>query len=157
MTNLSMFYFLIGILAVGVLLFAVVSGGNKPGKRTHYRGAPSSHGYRGFIDPTEIRPRWDLIMATSKTGASGLKSAINEADKLMDHVMKQLGFSGETMGERLKHGRARFSTHATYDGVWRAHKLRNSLAHEMGFDLVVSQATEALKDFERGLKELGAL
>jgi hypothetical protein len=41
--------------------------------------------------------------------------------------------------------------------VWRAHKLRNTLAHELNFDLVPSQAHEALADFERGLRELGAL
>jgi hypothetical protein len=157
--SLSMFYFLIGILAVAVLLYAVVMGGGRNRSRKHksYRGMGSSHGYRGFVDPTEIRPRWESIMAVSKTGASGLKSSINEADKLFDHVMKQLGFSGDTMGDRLKHGRNRFSDYSVYDAIWRAHKLRNSLAHDMGFDLVASQAHEALKDFERGLRALGAL
>ena len=156
MNSLSMFLILIGILAVAVLLYAVVAGGGKP-KRKSFRGTGSSHGYRGFVDPSEIGPRWETIMTVSRSGATGLKSSINEADKLFDHVMKQLGFSGDSMGDRLKHGRARFATYDTYDRVWRAHKLRNSLAHDMGFDLVVSQANEALKDFERGLRELGAL
>jgi hypothetical protein len=156
--SLSMFLILIGILAVAVLLYAVVSGGGKNShKRKSYRGTGSSHGYRGFVDPTEIGPRWETIMTVSRSGASGLKSSINEADKLFDHVMKQLGFAGDTMGDRLKHGRARFATYDTYDKIWRAHKLRNSLAHDMSFDLVPSQAHEALKDFERGLRELGAL
>jgi hypothetical protein len=157
--SMSMFLILIGILAVAVLLYAVVASGagKKSRGRKSYRGTGSSHGYRGFVDPTEIGPRWDTIMTVSRSGASGLKSSINEADKLFDHVMKQLGFSGDTMGDRLKHGRARFSNYATYDAIWRAHKLRNSLAHDMGFDLVVSQAQEALKDFERGLRDLGAL
>jgi hypothetical protein len=151
-------FFLIAILAAGLLLFALVETGSRRGKKQPYRrGAASSHGYRGFVDPVETRARWQNIIATSKTGASGLKSAINEADKLFDFVMKSQGFAGDTMGDRLKSGRSRFSDHDTYQAVWRAHKLRNSLAHDLGFDLVVSQANEALRDFERGLKELGAL
>jgi hypothetical protein len=94
------------------------------------------------------------IMAGSQTGAAGLKSAINEADKLLDHVMRQQGAGGDTMGERLKSFGNRFSDR---NGVWRAHKLRNVLAHEVGFDLVPSQAREALADFERAMKDLGAL
>jgi hypothetical protein len=64
---------------------------------------------------------------------------------------------GDTFGERLKGGRQRFSTYGVYDAIWRAHKLRNSLAHDLGFDLVVSQVTEALSDFERGLRDLKAI
>jgi hypothetical protein len=153
---LSSIYFLIAILAVGLLLYGAIIAGAKPKKRSS-RSTPSSRGYRGFVDTAETKARWETIMATSKTGASGLKSSINEADKLFDHVMKQLGIPGHTMGDRLKAGRSRFTNYDTYNSVWRAHKLRNSLAHDVGFDLVVSQANEALHDFERGLRELGAL
>jgi hypothetical protein len=71
--------------------------------------------------------------------------------------MRQSGLSGDTMGERLKNARGRFPDRSIYDGIWRAHKLRNALAHEVGFDLVPSQAKEALSDFERGLRALGVL
>ncbi len=150
---------LIAVLAAAILLYAVVATGSQKHKRRphSYRGAGSSRGYTGFVDPAETRVRWDNIMAVSKTGASGLKSSINEADKLFDFVMKQKGFSGDTMGDRLKSARSRFANYSAYDGVWKAHKLRNALAHELSFDLVPSQAHEALADFERGLRELGAL
>jgi hypothetical protein len=157
--EVAVIYYLIAALAVGLLLYAVVATGvgTKRKHRRPQRASASSRGYRGHIDPAETRARWDTIMATASTGASGLKSAINDADKLFDFVMQQLGFSGHTMGDRLKSGRSRFANYSTYDAVWRAHKLRNSLAHDFGFDLVVSQAKEALADFERGLRELGAL
>jgi hypothetical protein len=71
--------------------------------------------------------------------------------------MRSSGLSGDTMGDRLKNARSRFADRSIYDGVWRAHKLRNALVHEVGFDLVSTQAKEALSDFERGLKTLGAL
>ncbi|HUD11862.1 MAG TPA: hypothetical protein VMS08_05605 [Candidatus Saccharimonadia bacterium] len=151
-------YFLIAILAAGLLLYSVIVSGHSNKRKSRLRrAAPSSRGSRGFVDPTEIRARWQTITATAGGGASGLKSAINEADKLFDHVLKQIGMSGETMAERLKSARHRFAEYADYDAVWRAHKLRNSLAHDIGFDLVPTQAREALSDFERGLKSLGAL
>jgi hypothetical protein len=150
--------FLIGLLAAGLLLYAMVASGGGKKKRGRRQTRPQSAGpHRGFIDPVEIEPRWQAILATSKTGASGLKSALGDADKLFDHVMRQLGFPGDTFGERLKGGRQRFSTYGVYDAIWRAHKLRNSLAHDLGFDLVVSQVTEALSDFERGLRDLKAI
>jgi hypothetical protein len=136
----------------------MVSGrGGKNRKSRLKRGAPSSRGSRGFVDVSEIRARWTTITATAGAGASGLKSSINEADKLFDYVLKQLGMSGDTMAERLKSSRTRFAEYSDYDGVWRAHKVRNALAHDIGFDLVQSQARDALNDFERGLKALGAL
>lgn len=68
--------------------------------------------------------------------------------------MKSQGYSGEVMAERLKQAQTKLSDR---NAVWSAHKLRNALAHEVGFDLVASQAQEALRAFERGLKDLGAL
>lgn len=109
------------------------------------------------LDRTQIADRWATIQAMAAGGGNGLRTAVSEADKLVDHVLRQQGLSGETMGERLKAARTRFSDRQVYDGLWRAHKLRNALAHEVGFDLVPSQAQEALSDFERALRTLGAL
>jgi hypothetical protein len=152
---MSGFVFLIIVLITGLILLAVVEGVSRNRRRGRgHRPVASSRGYRGFVDQSETRARWNTIMATSQTGASGLKSSINEADKLLDHVLKQLGYEGERMGERLKLAGPRFTDR---NSVWRAHKLRNALAHEIGFDLVPSQAKEALHDFEQALKDLQAL
>lgn len=150
-----MIYFLLAALAAALIIYGVILGAT-PNKRQRgsHRPSASSRGYHGYVDPSEIKVRWETIMATSRTGASGLKSAINEADKLFDYVMRQLGYAGETMAERLKVAGSKLSDQ---NSVWRAHKLRNALAHEVGFDLVASQANEALHDFERGLRDLGAL
>ncbi|HSH31135.1 MAG TPA: hypothetical protein VK963_00520, partial [Candidatus Saccharimonadales bacterium] len=101
-----------------------------------------------------VATRWATITATADSGGAGLRNAVSEADKLLDYVMRESGAPGQTMGDRLKAWGSRFSD---IDAVWRAHKLRNSLAHDVGFDLVASQAREALRDFERGLRDLGAL
>ncbi len=145
--------FLIVVLAAAALLYAVIEGGSR--KKGRRRGA--SRAGRSHVDRAEIRARWATVMATAGTGPSGLKNALGEADKLFDHALRQLGYGGQTMGDRLKAARDGFSDRAITDGVWRAHKLRNALAHEVGFDLVPTQAREALRDFERGLRDLGAL
>jgi hypothetical protein len=142
-----MITFLIVALIAAGLLYAVMLGASPQARRPQSRG-------RGSVNAAEIRPRWEAIMATSRSGASGLKSAIAEADKLFDYAMKQLGYPGETFADRLKVAQRELSDR---EAVWRAHKLRNALAHEIGFDLVVAQANDALRGFERGLKDLGAL
>ncbi len=144
-----MLNFLIVALIAGGLLYAVVLGASPKRK-----GRPSGRRGRSTMSMSETRARWEAIMAASHAGAAGLKGALSDADKLFDHVMKQLGYPGETFADRLKVAQRDLSNR---DGVWRAHKLRNSLAHDIGFDLVPSQANEALRDFERGLKDLRAL
>ena len=138
--------FLALILIGGVLLYAVIVGG-APAKPKGGRGG-------GGVSAEEIRPRWDLIVSTSKTGASGLKNSVLEADKLLDYVLKKQGYRGETMAERLKKAQSQLSDR---NGTWRAHKLRNTIAHEVGFDLVPSQVNEALRDYEKALKDLKVL
>ncbi len=139
-----MIYFLVIILAAGLLLYAVVLAGSK-----------SSGPKRGKLDRALVRTRWAAIKTSAESGPTGLKNAITEADKLLDYAMRESGFSGATMGERLKSAKSRSFT--DLNAIWSAHKLRNSLAHDIGFDLVSSQAKEALRSFERGLRDLGAL
>jgi hypothetical protein len=151
-----MIIFLVIILIAGLLLFAVIGGAagrGSGGKKRGKRGGGSSR------TPARINvaEKWGTIQTISAGGPSGLKNAVSEADKLVDYALKQQGFPGETMADRLKAARTSFSSYSFYDGIWRAHKLRNALAHEVGFDFVPSQAREALTDFERGLKDLGAL
>lgn len=146
-----MIIFLIIILVAGFLLLAVVTrGGGKKGGRIRSGG-------RRSVGRVNVADKWQTVQAMAAGGPAGLKNAISEGDKLVDYALRQNGFPGDSMAERLKAARSSFSSYGIYDGIWRAHKLRNALAHEVGFDLVPSQAKEALADFERGLKDLGAL
>lgn len=99
-----------------------------------------------------VKSKWADIEAMQKNGGSGIKNALIEADKLLDYVMIHKGFSGETMGDRLKSGGSRF---ANINGVWTAHKLRNQIAHEVDYDLIPSQLQQAIKILGEAIKELG--
>lgn len=150
--------FLVLILLAGVLLLAFISA---PRARRPRRGGRGSGGrYQGptwHLDRTQAAERWSTIETMAKGSGNDLRNAVAEADKLLDHVLLQSGLGRSSMGERLKAARPRFSSYEVYDSVWKAHKLRNALAHEVGFDLVPSQAREAVANVGRGLKDLGAL
>ncbi|HMS92348.1 MAG TPA: hypothetical protein PJ993_02670 [Candidatus Saccharibacteria bacterium] len=104
------------------------------------------------LDYELVKSKWADIEAMQKNGGSGIKNALIEADKLLDYVMIHKGFSGETMGDRLKSGGSRF---ANLNGVWAAHKLRNQIAHEVDHDLIPSQLQQAIKILGEAIKELG--
>jgi hypothetical protein len=58
------------------------------------------------------------------------------------------------MRDRMQSFRNRFSD---WPSITRAHGVRNHLAHDVGYDLVPSQAKEVVRDFGRALKDLGAI
>ena len=79
---------------------------------------------------------------------------IIEADKLLDKAMVEMGVPGKTMGDRLKRSGDKFEN---LNAVWRAHKLRNVIAHEPGFEISYKQASNALGVYKKALKDLGAI
>lgn len=84
---------------------------------------------------------------------SQLKQALILADRSLDSALKDL-VDGQTMGDRLKNASNLFHPQS-YDKIWQAHKLRNSLVHESGFEVqgfIIKSAVKSLKD---GLIELG--
>ncbi len=109
---------------------------------------------RSGLDHAYYQKQWATIEGFQKNGGAGLNLAIFEADKLLDHALKHRGFRGDTMGERLKDASRAFMDR---DGVWRAHKLRNRLAHEQNVSLGFGQADQALRSFKAALKDLGAI
>ena len=102
----------------------------------------------------QIRESWgsvELHLMQSNTHAL----AVSEADKLLDAGMRVAGVSGTTMGERLKNARGKFPNDL-YQEIWDAHKLRNTLAHEVGAQ-VDGRAYAAVDAFRRGLAHLKVL
>lgn len=61
---------------------------------------------------------------------------ILDYDKILDQLLYELGFQGNT-ADKLKKGGARFSNVQT---LWTYHKLRNTLAHEHGAKATVREA-----------------
>lgn len=128
-----------GVIIVGLILIVMMAGGRRGGK---------------LLDKHVYQREWLSIERGLSGDSSSQQFAIFQADKLLDRALRERGFSGETMGERMKSARANFSNN---EAVWAAHKLRNRVAHEDNVKLNDAWTRKALASFKRGLKDLGAI
>lgn len=107
------------------------------------------------LDVDRYRTSWMTIeqqLVRGEEASSHL--VILNADKLLDQALKQRGFKGETMGERMKAAR---DTWSNANNVWNAHKLRNRIAHETEVKVGYDTARRALAAYKRALKDVGAI
>lgn len=106
------------------------------------------------MDERKVTDEWVQIESLVKLAKpSSLKEAVSRGDKLMDFALSKI-VDGQTMGERLKNASDRFSR-PVYDRVWQAHKVRNSLVHEIDYDPPHFITTEAVENFKEGFRDLG--
>lgn len=97
--------------------------------------------------------RWgEIVRHFESIKEAEWKFAIIEADNLVDDLLKQAGYPGETMGERLMN--IEQGQLLSLQGLWEAHKIRNKLAHDTNYFLRYAEARQAIKFFEEALKEL---
>src|SRR3989338_7791647 len=80
-------------------------------------------------------PRWlktlDHLFSQHQ---SDWKLAVIEADSMLEALMRQLGFKGETLGDKLKG--ATQENFRSLTSAWEVHTIRNRIAHEgMNFEL----------------------
>lgn len=83
-----------------------------------------------------------------------LKNALIKADKSVDNLLKEL-VHGNTMGERMIAGKNKFSPEV-YSAIWSAHKVRNAMVHESGYEPTYYILEEAISNLRKGVKQLGA-
>lgn len=132
--------FIFAIIIVGILIFIAIL----------------LTGKRGYHFNVEFYQSRFLTIENNlrKDSPSSFAMTIVEADKLLDKAMIEVGLPGKTMGDRLKKSGDRFSE---LNSIWRAHKLRNFIAHESGFEVSFTQAKNALEIYKQALKDLGAI
>ena len=111
----------------------------------------------GSLTPqtTELISReWEEIdILLKQRGPSQLRQALLKADKTFDNVLRDL-FTGEGFAERLKSARESFD-YQTYDKIWKAHKMRNSLVHETGYEPPYHMVEGGIADWRNALGKLG--
>jgi len=100
-----------------------------------------------------IKKEWENIEILLKGKVpSQLRQAIIIADKTLDFALKDI-IPGETMGDRLKNAKDRFDG-VTYDKIWKAHKIRNALVHDTGYEPPHYILIEAVENIRTGLRKL---
>ena len=82
------------------------------------------------------------------------KLAIIEADIMLDEILKEKGYVGASLGERLRSINP--AQLQSLDDAWQAHKVRNQVAHG-GADFVLTHrlSEETIKQYRRVFAELG--
>jgi len=131
-----MIYLIVGALVLGVIMLVVITSMQKK---------------RSQIDRQFFIDRWDTIQKTFQNTPGKWMEVIIEADKLVDEALKQRGYAGKTMGERMVAANRIFKDP---DMIWNAHKFRNRVVHETGVKVKKSQVSYALRGYRKALKDL---
>ena len=130
--------FLAAVLAVGAVLFAIIT---------------MTKGSTKHLDVNKYRSKWLKIeQMLVREDESSYQLSILNADKLLDQALREKNTSGETMGERMKS-----TKWSNANSVWSAHKIRNQIAHEADVSVDYTTARRALASFKQGLKDIGAI
>ncbi|MCA9366800.1 hypothetical protein KC887_00870 [Candidatus Kaiserbacteria bacterium] len=107
--------------------------------------------YRSAAQPSRLAEVQQHIQSENP---NDWKLAIIEADIILDDTLKEKGFAGSSLGERL---RSISPTQlVSLNDAWEAHKIRNRIAHE-GSDFVLTErlARETINQYLRVFEELG--
>lgn len=104
-------------------------------------------------DPKNNRLQ-DILNHIESANPSDWKLAIIEADIILDEVLKDAGYTGTSLGERLRSISP--SQLQSLDDAWQAHKIRNQIAHG-GADFILTHklAQDTIKQYRRVFFELG--
>lgn len=104
-----------------------------------------------------VLPAWLALMERARSATpEAAPLLLIEADKLVDDTLKQLGVSGDTMLERLQR-LVREQEFKTLEAFWRAHKVRNNIAHTPNYSIRRAEIEKHLASYGAFLKELGCL
>lgn len=98
--------------------------------------------------------RWDTIVRHSESdNPNDWRLAIIEADIILEEALNGLGYAGLTIGDKLKQASPQFFIHL--EDAWKAHKVRNDIAHR-GSDFVLTKrvAKETIELYRRVFEEL---
>jgi len=99
---------------------------------------------------------WNKIVEDSESAPPhSYTTAIVNADILIDELLKDAGFDGKDMGDRL--GKLNGLRIRSLDGVWSGHRLRNKIVHTSGFEASKKAKDETLRVYEEFLKEIKIL
>jgi hypothetical protein len=98
-------------------------------------------------------PRWrDIEGLMQSANTADWRIAILEADIMLDDMLTQMGYEGDSIGDKLKKvDRPDFKT---LDLAWTAHKVRNNIAHEgASYQLTRDEADETINNFKKVFDE----
>lgn len=109
------------------------------------------------VESTGSNERWERVVElASGTSQGDWRRAILEADIMLGDVLHNIGYPGASVGEQLRHANPIQMT--TLDVAWKAHKMRNDVAHA-GESMTLSErdVRSTIDYYKRVFEELGAI
>lgn len=105
-------------------------------------------------DVPKTRLRWDKILEqASSENEQSRRLAILEADIMLSELLDDLGYRGETIGDKMRQvQRTEFNT---IDQAWEAHRARNVIAHEAGHTMSLHESQRVIGLYDRVFREFG--
>jgi len=98
--------------------------------------------------------QWEIILGhVNSENNAEWKIAIIEADNILDDILKEIGYEGDTLADRLKAA----GDSESVQKAWEAHKVRNAIAHEGGMELNQHEAKRIISLYENVFKRFGYL
>jgi len=138
--SITIILFFAAVLVFGGILFAII--------------ALSRRGPRA-LDVEKYRSRWMTIeQQLRREEEATYQMCVMNADKLLDQALMERGIPGNTMADRMKQMKSKWSN---ANSVWNAHKLRNRIAHETDVRVDYNNARTTLAAFKQALKDVGAI
>lgn len=108
---------------------------------------------RPIIKKSEAVSKWESVERRLEEGnASHYKVAVLEADHFCDELLRESGFDGENMSERLANMHP--GQLQSYAGLSEAHAVRNRIVNEPAFALDREQTRDYLEKYKALLVEL---
>ena len=138
-----------------IVLFLLKAKKIKSGKSAE--GGSASGGKEGSeVNLEKLNQNWqDVLDHLNSANESEWKLAIIEADKIIDDLLVQKGYQGESLAERLN--MIDKKNMKSFDLLWEAHKVRNRIAHKLDFRINRNEALRVISYYEEALKDLQTL
>ena len=120
--------------------------GNGNGYTTDENGKP-------ILNASGENKKWNEVEKhIASMNSSDWRMAILEADIMLYEMLDQMGYDGETVADKLK--QIESSDFSTLDLAWRAHKVRNVIAHEgTSYALSYEQARDTIDMYRKVFAE----
>ncbi len=116
-----------------------------------------------FVQSCQQEPEWkekvmsklnQLVKRINMEGEHVLiTSAVVDADKLMDYCFQKKGLKGKTAGDRLKNAKNLFE-YEMYDSIWKAHKVRNKIVHEVDYKISDNEAKKHFSTLQKAILKM---
>ncbi|MDP2629183.1 MAG: hypothetical protein Q8P45_00555, partial [Candidatus Harrisonbacteria bacterium] len=143
------------VFLVGVVLVAVFHAKHKQAMKLKEREVVIQKAVKHKRD-RQIIKLWLQVAGRAKAGGQeNLRLAILEGDSLVDLFLKKYGYEGETMADRLS--QIIEEDVKSMERLWKAHRLRNDIAHNPSFKVGRKEAQDALTAYRDFLIEVGVL